>query len=178
MLPQSHRMRSTWLLVLVAGTLSCTARTQDFTGGALIPVNVEAQPLAANIERVDQALDSLGAPLPADLRTALKQAGQARDGKRLQELLDSRVLLSVQINPESRVKAMRGPAVAELQQAGYTPVLLKVVNEGGVTGRLRIGSPQSGPVYAGMSATGCSNNTCARTRTSTGARIGSSNWRC
>jgi len=151
MLPQSHRMRSTWLLVLVAGTLSCTARTQDFTGGALIPVNVEAQPLAANIERVDQALDSLGAPLPADLRTALKQAGQARDGKRLQELLDSRVLLSVQINPESRVKAMRGPAVAELQQAGYTPVLLKVVNEGGVTGRLRIGSPQSGPVYAGMS---------------------------
>jgi len=135
------------------GTLSCTVRTQDRATGdsALAAVAVEAQPLAANIERLDQALDNLGAPLPADLRAALRQAGQARDSKRLQELLDSRVLLSVQINPEARVKAIRGPAVANLQQAGYTPVLLKVVNEGGVTGRLRIASPQSGPVYAGMS---------------------------
>ena len=37
-----------------------------------------------------------------------------------------------------------------LQQAGYTPVLVKVINESGGTQRLRIGSPQSGPVYAGM----------------------------
>jgi hypothetical protein len=149
---QSRRLHLAWVFALL-GMLSCTARTQDLTIGnsALTPIEVEAQPLAANIDRLVQALDYLGTPLPADVQADLKRAGQARDSKRLQEVLDSRVLLSVLINPEARVKAVRGSAVAALQQAGYTPVLLKVVNEGGVTGRLRIGSPQSGPVYAGMS---------------------------
>ena len=98
-----------------------------------------------------EALEYLGAPWPADLRADLTKAGQARDAKRLQELLDPRVLLAVHINPEARVKVARGPAPAVLQQAGYTPVLVKIVNESGGTQRLRIGSPQSGPVYAGMS---------------------------
>ena len=140
-------------LLMATGTLSCTARTQDLTGGtsSLPPVSVEGQPLAANIERVDQALEYLGTPLPAELRTALKRAGQSRDASRLQELLDPRVLVAVHINPEARVKLARGPATADIQQAGYTPVLVKVVNESGSTGRLHIGSPQSGPVYAGMS---------------------------
>jgi hypothetical protein len=121
------------------------------TGRVLPPVMVEAQPLAANIQRVVEALDALGAPLPADLRAGLTRAGQARDATKLQELLDARVLLAVHINPEARVKVARGPAPAVLQQAGYTPVLVKIVNESGGTQRLRIGSPQSGPVYAGMS---------------------------
>ena len=37
-----------------------------------------------------------------------------------------------------------------LQQAGYTPVIVKILNESRGTPRLRIGSPQAGPVYAGM----------------------------
>ena len=159
MIARSCRLHSSWLVALLTATLSCTARTQDFTSsdaerraGSFLPVVVEAQPLAANIERLDQALEYLGVPLPADVRAALKRAGQARDAKALQELLDSRVLLGVHINPESRVRVVRGPAAAVLQQGGYTPVLVKVVNESGGTGRLRIGSPQSGPVYAGMSA--------------------------
>lgn len=146
---------ATWTLTVVAATLSCTARTQDFTRDTeqtLAPVTVEAQPLGANIERLDQALEYLGAPLPADVRTVLRRAIEARDAKTLQELLDGHVLLCVQINPESRVRVIRGPASATLQQGGYTPVLVKVINEGGVTARLRIGSPQAGPVYAGMSA--------------------------
>jgi hypothetical protein len=117
----------------------------------LTPVSVEAQPLAANIQRVVEALQYLGAPLPADLRGDLSRAGQARDAKTLQERMDARVLLAVHINPEARVKVVRGPAPAVVQQAGYTPVVVKVINEGGVTQRLRIGSPQSGPMYAGMS---------------------------
>ena len=80
----------------------------------------------------------------------LPQAGQGRDAKALQERLDPRVLLAVHINPEARVRVTRGPAPAVLQQAGYTPVIVKVVNESGGTPRLRIGSPQAGPVYAGM----------------------------
>ena len=118
---------------------------------ALAPVAVEAQPLAANVQRVAEALDYLGAPWPADLRADLTRAGQARDAKRLQELLDPHVLLTVHINPEARVKVARGSAPAVLQQAGYTPVIVKIVNESAGMQRLRIGSPQAGPVYAGMS---------------------------
>ena len=53
------------------------------------------------------------------------------------------------INPEERVKVARGPAAAVLQQGGYTPVLVKVINEAATTKPLRITSPQSGPVTAG-----------------------------
>ena len=151
--PQQLRSAAVLALVILTGTPSCTASTQDFTSGAsvLSPVTVEGQPLAANIERLDQALEYLGAPLPDDIRPAIRRAGQARDAKVLQELLDPRVLLVVHINPEARVKLVRGPANAEIQQSGYTPVLVKVINESGGTSRLHIGSPQSGPVYAGMS---------------------------
>src|SRR5258706_10165526 len=118
---------------------------------ALAVVPVDGQPFAANVGRMVEALDFLGTPLPAELRAELTKASQARDAQKLQQLIDPRVLLAVHINPESRVKVTRGPAPALLQQTGYTPVLVKVVNESGGTQRLRIGSPQSGPVYAGMS---------------------------
>ena len=78
----------------------------------LAPVAVEGQPLAANISRVIEALEYLGAPLPPELRAELGKAGQARDARRLQELLDARVLVVVHINPEARVKVARGPAAA------------------------------------------------------------------
>ena len=113
-------------------------------------VAVEAQPLGANIERIVQALEYLGAPLTAGLQADLLDASRARDAAKLQDLLDQHTLLIVRINPEARVKVARGPAAAVLQQAGYTPVLLKVVNESGATPALGIGSPQAGPVYAGM----------------------------
>jgi hypothetical protein len=119
--------------------------------GVLATVTVEGQPLAANIERLLEALEYLGAPVPADLRRELLRAGQARDAAALQKWLDPRVLLAVHINPEARVRVTRGSAPAALQQAGYTPVIVKVVNESGGSQRLRLGSPQAGPVYAGMS---------------------------
>ncbi|HEX7900092.1 MAG TPA: CehA/McbA family metallohydrolase [Planctomycetota bacterium] len=111
------------------------------------PVEVEGQPLAANVERVAQALDVLGAPLPAAAQAALKEAGQ--DGARIQRALDPRVLLVVGINPESRVKVARGPAEAVLQQSGWTPVLVKIVNDSPVKSALAVSSPQSGPVMSG-----------------------------
>jgi hypothetical protein len=146
--------RFAWPLVLGLAAISCSAQSRERPGPepvALRPVTVEAQPLAANVQRLVDALDYLGAPLPAGLRADLASAGQARDAARLQQLIDSRILLAVHVNPEARVKVARGPAPAVLQQAGYTPVLVKVVNESGGTQRLRIGSPQAGPVYAGMS---------------------------
>src|SRR5262249_46190329 len=70
----------------------------------------------------------------------------------LQRVLDRHVLLVATINPEERVKVGRGPAPAVLQQGGYSHVLVKVVNEAATTKRLRITSPQSGPVTAGAAA--------------------------
>ncbi len=114
------------------------------------PVAVEGQPLAANVQRVVEALEFLGAPLTKAKQAVLAAAGQARDATKLQQLLDAEVLFLVNINPEARVKVARGPATARLQQAGWTPVLVKVVNESGGTQRLRVRSPQAGPAYAGV----------------------------
>src|SRR5262249_26008185 len=45
-----------------------------------------------------------------------------------------------------------GPTKAVLQQGGYTPVLVKVINESTVTKPLRITSPQAGPIFSGGGA--------------------------
>lgn len=119
-------------------------------GAANAAIAVEGQPLGANLQRVVAALEYLGAPLPAVLASDLERAASQRDAARLQALIDPRVLLVVHINPEARVKVERGPGEATLQQGGYTPVLVKVLNESAGTQVLRIGSPQAGPVYAGM----------------------------
>jgi len=112
-------------------------------------IEVEGQPLGANVTRLLQALDFLGAPLPKDKTESLLAAAKERDAKQLQQLLDPQVLAVLSISAEARVKAARGPAVPFLQQGGFTPVLLKIVNEGSVTKPLRISSPQAGPIFSG-----------------------------
>jgi hypothetical protein len=116
-------------------------------GQKLEAVDVEGQPLAANAERLLQALEFLGSPLPAERTAAIKAAAKERDASKLQELLDPQVLVVVTLNPESRVKAARGPAAVTLQQGGYVPVLLKVINDSTVKKKLNIASHQAGPVY-------------------------------
>jgi hypothetical protein len=114
-------------------------------------IPVAAQPLAANVTRLVEALDFMGASLPSNVKKSVTQAATKPDGDRLQQLLDERALFIVELNPESRVKVRRGPATATLQQGGYTPVIVKVVNLSTVTKELRVTSPQAGQVYAGMS---------------------------
>jgi hypothetical protein len=142
----SQSSRTSWILTpfLLLLFASTVVSAQEMEA-----IAVEGQPLGANVERVVKALESLGAPLPGETARALAQAVAARDDSALQRLLDAHVLLAVTINPEERVKVGRGPSTAVLQQAGYTPVLVKVVNEAGTTKRLRITSPQSGPITAG-----------------------------
>ena len=115
----------------------------------LVPVAVEAQPLAANIERLEQALDYLGAPFTAETIKNLREAVGQGDSVGMQVALDRDVAFVVSINPESRVQVARGPAPARLQQAGFTPLIVKVINLGAVTKPLRIHSNAGGAVYAG-----------------------------
>jgi hypothetical protein len=112
-------------------------------------VKEEGQPVAANAERVMKALDFLGTPLPKDVAKDLAAAVEKQDAGEIQKLLDDRVLFVVSINPEARVKVAAGPAAPTLQQAGWTPVLVKVTNEAALKKRLSVGSSLSGPVYSG-----------------------------
>jgi hypothetical protein len=118
----------------------------------LEPIEVEGQPLAANVERLLQALEFFGTPMSDETTFTLQAAIKDRDAKKIQQTLDPRVLVVVSLNPESRVKAARGPATATLQQGGYTPVIVKVVNDSTVTKTLQIASPQAGLVYSGGAA--------------------------
>jgi hypothetical protein len=110
------------------------------------PVDVEGQPLSAQVERVRQAFEVLGRPFPEPVRHAIDGAG--RDSRRLQDALRSQVLLEVTLGETATV--FRGTAPAVLQQAGYTPHLVRVINPLGSKANLRATSPQSGPVYAGV----------------------------
>src|SRR5262249_28458440 len=90
----------------------------------------------------------LQAPLSADhvreLKSLLKE-GTKEPGKsveQIQKLLDAHCLIGVSINPESRVKAARGPAEVELRKDRPGIVLIKVHNEAGVTHALTVSGPQ------------------------------------
>jgi hypothetical protein len=61
------------------------------------------------------------------------------------EAMTAKSLIVVSINPESRVKADRGPAAADLELGIAKTILIKVVNEAGVTADLRVGGPGIGP---------------------------------
>src|SRR5581483_7356196 len=87
--------------------------------------NVEFQPLAAQAERVADALEITGEPLPPAERRDLKSAKTVAD---IQKVLDRHCLVGVNINPESRVKVQEGPARPELMEQGWRSFLVKVQN--------------------------------------------------
>src|SRR4051812_19386878 len=125
--------------VLVACLIAvCSARSE------VVPV--AGQPLAANVTRLVETLDFLAASLASDAKQSIAEAARKADADRLQQVLDEHALFIVEINPESRVKVRRGPAKALLQQGGYTPVIVKVVNLSTVTKELHVSSPQAGQV--------------------------------
>ncbi len=136
------------LRLILISLMYCQA--DDPPGAVPDRVSVEAQPLAANVRRVITTLKMLGTPVAETVATPLNDAIEANDSDRIQKELDILVLLSVQINPEERVKVRRGPARVVLQQYGFTPVLIKILNGSTVTKRLRIISPEAGAVYAGV----------------------------
>ncbi len=115
-------------------------------------VKVEGQPLSAQVSRLLDALEFLGAPLDKTTTDNLKIAIKDRDAAAIQNILDQKTLVNISINPEARVKVARGKAEAAIQQHGFAPFLVKVVNEASVTGSIRVNSPQAGTVYSGGAA--------------------------
>ncbi|MBI3471119.1 MAG: CehA/McbA family metallohydrolase [Candidatus Solibacter usitatus] len=115
-----------------------------------IVTGVEHQPLAAQVLRVIEALQFLGEPLPgadaAELRRLAEGSGSAAVAG-MQKILDRHCLVGVQINPESRVKVLEGPAKAELVEQGWRTFLVKVQNEAGITPVLAVESPNAGMLH-------------------------------
>jgi hypothetical protein len=129
--------------VLVAAMLICSvAFTAKARGDLPVVEEVEWGPFRAHCRQLLAALDKTASPLPAktvrEVKTLLDRAADDGQAVAVQKLLDPHCLLAVSINPESRVKAARGPADARLRRNRATVVLVKIHNDGGVTHALRL----------------------------------------
>ena len=140
-------------VLLTASTLACVC---TYASGPLhaetlpLVTNVESQPLKSQAKRVAAALEYLGHPLTAaeskELAAALDNTSDMDAIAGIQNVLDRRALIGVNINPESRVKTLRGTAPAILTEQGWSVFLVKVHNEAGVTSKLACSSPNSAPL--------------------------------
>ncbi|HEV3200754.1 MAG TPA: CehA/McbA family metallohydrolase [Bryobacteraceae bacterium] len=135
----------------IAFILSAAAAAQDTAHQHPAAAPIPLQPLAQQVRQLEDALNYLGQPLPAAdqrrINEAIGNPDEAAAVAQLQAVLDPYVLLSVDINPESRVKVEQGAAKPDLVEAGTRLFLIKVANNGHVTAPLSVVSPNSGPVY-------------------------------
>ncbi|HWW00621.1 MAG TPA: CehA/McbA family metallohydrolase [Candidatus Acidoferrum sp.] len=138
-----------WLLVTNAAFISRAFGAEQ--AKLELAKDVELQPLVAQVRRLAEALDYLGAPLTPVEKTRLKEAsdrGDPAEGVALiQAVLDPHCLVGVSINPEMRVKATAGPAEPALVEKGWTTFLVKVLNQAGATAELRVVSPNALAAY-------------------------------
>jgi hypothetical protein len=106
---------------------------------------VELQPLAAQVKRVSEALDLIGAPLPDDDKKALLDA---RDVAAIQAVLDKHCLAGVRIT-SGKLEVQAGPARPELAEQGWRVFLVKVDNAAARDKvELRADSPNALPLTA------------------------------
>ena len=133
---------------IVYSTLALT-----FLQGQTLPIlkNVESQPLISQVTRLGEALSFIGSRLKdRDWQEILR----LRDEKpsvsvvqQIQAILDPYCLAMVSINPEARVKVLRGPTSAQLVQGGWSSFLIKIQNDDAVNGKLQVESPQALPLF-------------------------------
>ncbi len=148
-MPSNLNLRKILLPILCLAGVSC-AHAADRAPLAVV-TGVEAQPLAAQVRRLIEALEYLGAPLSAEERSALEEAiakteAEAAAGG-IQRVLDAHCLVGVDINPEMRVKVSPGPATPELVEQGWRTFLVKVHNQAGATAELRVISANAQSVH-------------------------------
>ncbi|MFP6612338.1 MAG: CehA/McbA family metallohydrolase [Pirellulales bacterium] len=143
-------LRGSVKFVSVIFWLAATAAAAELDELTIV-TKVEHQPLVAATGRLLEALDYVGAPLPADdnqaVRAALKNTKAAESIEAIQRVLDRYCVAGVHINPESRVKVAEGAAAKQLVQQGWRSFLVKVHNEAGINPVLKAESPNALPLY-------------------------------
>jgi hypothetical protein len=142
---------------ILAASLLLGSLTSLRAAGALPLVGtVEFQPFTAQVKRLIEATDYLGAPFSAADKAALLAAaggpGSSAAVEQMQSILDRYALLGVTINPEMRVKVAQGPAKPELVEQGWRQFLVKVSNESGSTAALQAVSPNAASVFESNTA--------------------------
>jgi hypothetical protein len=133
---------------LLAGTVACAAIGKDLFAAATPGIDI--QPFFAQVQRVVEALDTLGSPLkPAD-RDAISKLLSNPNSKTavadITHILEPYVILNVVVNPESRVSVVKNHSTPRLVQHGWKVFLIRVENLAEATGKLRCVSEQALPV--------------------------------
>jgi len=135
------------ILVVLCGAAAAQEAAHQHPAVPPIPL----QPMAQQVRQLEDALNYLGQPLPAPdqrrINLAIGNPDEAAAVAQLESILDQYALVTVDINPESRVKVEQGAARPELVEAGTRLFLVKVINNGHVTAPLNVESPNSGNVY-------------------------------
>lgn len=112
--------------------------------------DLEDQPLLAHAQRLNEALNFLGSSLTSidsqRLKELKNEVPSAKTSQLIQEILDPYCLAMITINPEARVKVMRGSSKPQLVQNGWKSFLVKINNEAHITARLEVASPNSKPI--------------------------------
>src|SRR2546427_5031366 len=129
-----------------------------YAAGSELPrvAKVELQPLAAQVQRVAEALDFVGSPLPPADKEALQKAAADGDPARavdtIQAVLDKHCLAGVRIGKNNELDVEPGPAKPELAEQGWRVFLIKVDNPAGISAvELKPVSPNALPLYRGSS---------------------------
>ncbi|MDH3652453.1 MAG: hypothetical protein OEQ53_22370, partial [Saprospiraceae bacterium] len=140
------------ILSLLVSSSILAQHEHHLQGDHSLPIitKVAAQPLIAQAVRIGEALDFVGSSLPRGVKAALEtltvETYSEESIREVQELLDPFCLAYVDINPESRVKVMNGPAKPILMQEGWTTYLIKVHNQANITAKLVAESPNAEPI--------------------------------
>ncbi|MBI4660596.1 MAG: CehA/McbA family metallohydrolase, partial [Verrucomicrobia bacterium] len=127
------------------------------TWAQALPVlrDLEPQPFIAQVKRLIEAADYLGAPFSPSDKKALDESMQQGDAaacERIQAALDSHCLLGVNIEPRNRLKVAQASARPELVEQGWRQFLVKVLNHAGSTGPLIAVSPNAISLFDSGSA--------------------------
>ena len=138
--------------LLLSGILVLGAIPPVRAGDLSKVAKVELQPLAAQMQRVADALDFIGSPLPAsdkeELRKASVDTDHARAVDAIQTILDKHCLAGVRITPAKELEIEPGPARPELAEQGWRVFLVKVDNAAALGDvELRPASPNALPLY-------------------------------
>src|SRR5687768_8221010 len=135
-----NNRRVLFLLTGILLSVIVQAQHEGHAAGHKTVSGLEPQPLLAQAMRLKEGLSFLGSSLsPQDEKRLdeLKDKPMNQETiKVIQEILDPYCLAIVDINPEARVKVMRGSASPQLIQAGWKSFLVKVINAAGSTAEL------------------------------------------
>lgn len=108
--------------------------------------HVETQPLLVQVNRLIEALDYIGNPLPADKKTRLAALLDEQDASRVaaavQEVLDPLCLAAVEID-NGKLTAAGNDRLYETVERGWRSFLIKVSNRNGLKSRLAVESPNA-----------------------------------